>query len=154
MDDNEIALYSRISSILPLMMIQRCVRMCVVLWWCCWKLEWTGLSLTFIILLRYVLFCSCLFCAQLLFTLLCFFSNLIHFFIFLIYLQFSSYNFLYMFRTGWSIIRRIKLHVQPLAPFPRLLLSRAWPLVLTKSLVSTNGHAQQRTRERDQRLRV
>ena len=40
--------------------------------------------------------------------------------------------FLYMFRTGWSIIRKIKLHVQPLAPFPRSLLSRAWPLVLTK----------------------
>ena len=52
-------------------------------------------------------------------------------FISLIYLQFSSYNFLYMFRTVWSIIRRIKLHVQPLAPFPRSLLSRAWPLVLT-----------------------
>ena len=50
---------------------------------------------------------------------LCYFSNLIHFFIFLIYLQFSSYNFLYMFRTGWSIIRRIKLHAQPLVPFPR-----------------------------------
>ena len=49
-----------------------------------------------------------------------------------IFLQFSSYNFLYMFRTGWSIIRRIKLHVQPLVPFPRSLLSRAWPLVLTK----------------------
>jgi len=56
------------------------------------------------------------------------------FFIFLIYLQFSSYNFLYMFRTGWSIIRRIKLHAQPLVPFPRSLLSRAWPLVLTKWL--------------------
>ena len=51
---------------------------------------------------------------------------------FFLHLQFSSYNFLYMFRTGWSIIRRIKLHVQPLAPFPRSLLSRAWPLVLTK----------------------
>ena len=49
---------------------------------------------------------------------LCYFSNLIHFFIFLIYLQFSSYNFLYMFRTGWSIVRRIKLHAQPLVPFP------------------------------------
>jgi hypothetical protein len=49
-----------------------------------------------------------------------------------IFLQFSSYNFLYMFRTGWAIIRRIKLHVQPLAPFPRSLLSRAWPLVLIK----------------------
>ena len=64
--------------------------------------------------------------------LLCFFSNLIHFYFFFLHLQFSSYNFLYMFRTGWSIIRRIKLHVQPLAPFPRSLLSRAWPLVLTK----------------------
>jgi len=50
---------------------------------------------------------------------------------FFIYLQFSSYNFLYMFRTGWSIIRRIKLHVQSLAPFPRSLLSRAWPLAPT-----------------------
>jgi len=53
---------------------------------------------------------------------------------FFLHLQFSSYNFLYMFRIGWSIIRRIKLHVQPLAPFPRSLLSRAWPLVLTKWL--------------------
>ena len=37
-----------------------------------------------------------------------------------------------MFRTGWSIIRRIKLHVQPLAPFPQSLISRAWPLVCIK----------------------
>ena len=37
-----------------------------------------------------------------------------------------------MFWTGWSIIRRIKLHVQHLAPFPHSLLSRAWPLVLTE----------------------
>ena len=55
---------------------------------------------------------------------------------FFLHLQFSSYNFLYMFRTGWSIIRKIKLHVQPLAAFPRSLLSRAWPLVLTKWLVT------------------
>ena len=34
--------------------------------------------------------------------------------------------FLYMFRTGWSIIRRIKLHVQPLVPFPQSLRYRAW----------------------------
>jgi len=59
-------------------------------------------------------------------------------------LQFFSYNFsltifLYMFRTAWSIIRRIKLHLQHLAPFPHSLLSRVWPLVLTES-VSTNGH--------------
>ena len=47
------------------------------------------------------------------------------------FLHSQFYNFLYMFRTGWSIIRRIKLHVQPLAPFPHSLLSRAWPLVLT-----------------------
>jgi hypothetical protein len=39
---------------------------------------------------------------------------------------------LYMFRTGRSIIRRIKLHVQHLAPFPHSLLSRVWPLVLTE----------------------
>ena len=57
------------------------------------------------------------------------FDTLLFFFL---HLQFSSYNFLYMFRTGWSIISRIKLHVQHLAPFPRSLLSRAWPLVLTK----------------------
>ena len=61
-------------------------------------------------------------------------------FIFLFTFTIFSYNFLYMFRTDWSIIRRIKLHVQPLAPLPRSLLSRAWPLVLTDS-VSTNGHA-------------
>ena len=52
---------------------------------------------------------------------------------------FYIYNFLYMFRTSWSIIRRIKLHVQPLAPFPHSLLSRAWPLVLTQ-LAPTATH--------------
>ena len=41
-----------------------------------------------------------------------------HFYFPNIFLQFSSYNFPYMFRTGWSIIRRIKLHAQPLVPFP------------------------------------
>jgi len=50
---------------------------------------------------------------------------------FFLHLQFFTI-FLYMFRTGWSIIRRIKLHVQHLAPFPHSLLSRAWPLVLTE----------------------
>ena len=68
-------------------------------------------------------------------TTFCFFSNLIHFYFFFLHSQF--YNFLYMFRTGWSIIRRIKLHVQPLAPFPHSLLSRAWPLVLTEWPVTT-----------------
>jgi len=51
------------------------------------------------------------------------------------FLHSQFYNFLYMFRTSWSIIRRIKLHVQPLAHFPHSLLSRAWPLVLTEWLV-------------------
>jgi hypothetical protein len=56
MDNNWIILTSRISSISPVMMIQRCVRMCVVLWWCCSKLEWIDLFLTCIILLRYGIF--------------------------------------------------------------------------------------------------
>jgi len=30
--------------------------------------------------------------------------------------------------------QEIKLHAQPLVPFPRSLLSRAWPLVLSDSL--------------------
>jgi len=46
------------------------------------------------------------------------------------FIFFTFTIFLYMFRTGWSIIRRIKLHVQPLAPFPQSLICRAWPLVL------------------------
>jgi hypothetical protein len=48
-----------------------------------------------------------------------------------LHLQFFTI-FLYTFRTGWSIIRRIRLHLQDLAPFPHSLLSRAWPLVLTE----------------------
>jgi len=57
---------------------------------------------------------------------------------FFLHLQFFTI-ILYMFRTGWSIIGRIKLHVQHLAPFPHSLLSRAWPLVLTE-LAPTATH--------------
>ena len=56
----------------------------------------------------------------------------------LLFSFFTFTVFLYMFRTGWSIIRRIKLHVQPLAPFPHSLLSRAWPLA-THEIATNEG---------------
>ena len=54
---------------------------------------------------------------------------------FVCFFFFTFTVFLYIFRTGWSIIRRIKYLITN-APFPRSLMCRVWPLVS-----DTNGHA-------------